>query len=210
MPSLRVDPASFDVAALRPAAAWLREGGVVGFPTDTFYGLAADPRSPAAIQDLFDLKGRSPDAAIPLIAGSRLQVEETCGSLGAAGTRLAARFWPGPLALLVDAPASIGAAVHAGTGAIAVRVPDHPIARALALVWGGLITATSANVSGEAPGTTAASLDGLAARGRVFVIDGGTTPGGAPSTIVDARLSPPRLVRAGAVAWERVLESLQA
>ena len=210
MPFLRIDPASFDVAALAPAVAWLREAGVVALPTDTFYGLAADPASGPAVRELFTLKQRREDQPLPLIAGSRAQVAEAFGPLSAPARALADRFWPGPLSLLLDAPTSIDAAVHAGTGAVAVRVPDHPIARALALAWGGLLTATSANLSGEPPPSRAAALAPLERRRALLVIDAGGTTGGDPSTIVDARQPRVRLVRAGAIAWERVLESLQA
>ncbi len=211
MPRLRVDPSSFDVAALRPAADWLRQGRVVAFPTDTWYGLAADPTSPAAIEEIFRLKRRPSSMPLPLVGGSRLQIEATCGPLGAAGERLATLFWPGPLSLLCDAPPGVVAVVHAGTGAVAVRVPDHPIARALALVFGGLLTATSANLSGQPPVATPDGLTPLdSGDDALLILDGGATPGGAASTIVDARRTPPHLVRAGAIAWDRVLESLQA
>jgi L-threonylcarbamoyladenylate synthase len=193
---------------LAPALAWLRQGGVVAFPTDTFYGLAVDPTSEAAVRQLFDLKGRSARTALPLMAASVRQVEAACGPLGDAAARLAARFWPGPLSILLDAPASIAVAVHAGSRAIAVRVPAHALARALAEQWGGLLTATSANRSGEPPVTTVEALGDLAADARVYVLDGGATTGGAPSTIVDVRGPEPVLVREGAIPWKRVLESL--
>lgn len=209
MPLVRIDPASFDVAALAPAVEWLRSGRVVAFPTDTFYGLAVDPASASAVRELFDLKGRAADMPVPLVAGSSAQVIEAFGSIGGAAGRLAARFWPGPLSLLLDAPASIDAHVHGGTGAVAVRVPDHPIARALALAFGRPVTATSANRTGAPPVRTADAL-ALGPRESLLVVDGGVTPGGGPSTIVDARAGPARLVRAGAIAWDRVLESLQA
>jgi L-threonylcarbamoyladenylate synthase len=99
--------------------------------------------------------------------------------------------------------------VHAGHGTIAVRVPAHPLARAIAAAWGGLITATSANRSGHPPARDVAGLDEIARDARVLVLDGGPAPGGAPSTIVDARTTDVTLVRAGAIAWNRVLESLE-
>ena len=210
MPFLRIDPRSFAIAALAPAIDWLKQGGVVAFPTDTFYGLAVDPGSAAAVRALFALKGRRNDQAIPLIAGSRAQVDDICGPLEPAAAALAARFWPGPLSILFDAPAAIDAAVHAGTRSVAIRVPEHPIARGLALAWGGMLTATSANLSGEPPVTSAAALAPIERRCALLIIDAGATPGGEASTIVDVRPSRARLVRAGAIAWERVLESLQA
>jgi L-threonylcarbamoyladenylate synthase len=194
---------------LTAAVAWLRTGGVVAFPTDTFYGLAVDPRSDRAVEALFDLKGRDSRMAVPLIGGSRAQIERWCGPLVGDTSRLAERFWPGRLSLIVTSPPMVSASVHAGTGTVAVRVAAHPLACALADTFGFLVTATSANPTGTAPATTARDLDAFGGDPRLFVLDGGRVPGGAPSTIVDARDTPARLVREGAIAWSRVLESLQ-
>jgi L-threonylcarbamoyladenylate synthase len=205
---LTVDPVSCRAEDLRDAVAWLRAGRIVAFPTDTFYGLAVDPTSPAAVRDLFRLKGRSADAAVPLIAASAAQVE-TFGPWTAAMSRLARTFWPGPVSLICEAPAGIAREVHGGSGTVAVRVPDHRVARLLAGAFGAPVTATSANRSGEPPVQSAGALTFLAADPALLVIDGGATRGGAPSTIVDARGEAPVLVRAGVVAWNRVLESIQ-
>lgn len=193
---------------LDAAADWLRAGGIVAFPTDTFYGLAVDPASASAVAALFALKGRDAQMAVPLVAGSREAVEQACGPLGGASRRLADRFWPGAISLVLDAPDAIVPAVHAGGGTIAVRVPGHDISRGLAEAFGGLITATSANRSGSPPARDVEGLGELAADARVFVLDGGATPGAAPSTIVDARSGSPVLVREGQIAWSRVLEFL--
>jgi len=156
---------------------------------------------------LFQLKGREASAALPLIAASRAQVEAWAG-LSASARRLADVFWPGPLSLICDAPRSIVPAVHAGRRTVAIRVPAHAIARALAGAWGGPITATSANRSGAPPAHDPLALDAIADE-RLLVIDGGPTAGGPPSTIVDAREAPAVLIREGAIAWNRVLHSLQ-
>jgi len=189
--------------------AWLQAGGVVALPTDTFYGLAVDPWQAAAVDALFDVKGREATAALPLVGSSLDQILTQCGPLNAASRQLADVFWPGPLALILAAPASIAAAVHAGTGTVAVRVPAHPLTRALAEASGRLLTATSANRSGQPPAADARALGAVGADPRVLIVDGGPTPGGAPSTIVDARGTRPVLVRAGLIAWERVLESVR-
>jgi L-threonylcarbamoyladenylate synthase len=204
---VKVDPTSFGTHDLQPVVAHLARGGIVAFPTDTFYGLAVDPTSADAVAALFALKGRHADAAIPHVAGSREQVADWCG-LSAASTRLANRFWPGPLSLVCDAPTGVVAAVHAGLGTVAIRIPDHPIARALALAWGRPMTATSANRSGEPPVRRATDLK-LPLSPALLILDGGDTVGGVPSTIVDARGASPILVREGAVAWDRVLHSLE-
>jgi L-threonylcarbamoyladenylate synthase len=155
---------------------------------------------------LFSLKGRAPAAAIPLIAASLAQVEAWC-ELGPASRALAAAFWPGPLSLICDAPPAVAVAVHGGRRTVAIRVPDHPVARALADAFGAPVTATSANRSGEPAASRAADVPWQ--DDAVLVVDAGATPGGVPSTIVDARHGAPVLVRDGAIAWIRVLHSLQ-
>ena len=205
----RVEAGRPDRHTLLRAAALLRGGGIVAYPTDTLYGLAANPASAAAMAQLYRIKGRPVDLAIPLIASGISQIEAAGGVLGPATRRLAAAFWPGPLTLVIPAWPGLDPSVHAGRGTVAVRVPDHPVASLLADACGWPITATSANKSGE-PATMdpeavrlalAVELDGL--------IDAGPSPGGPPSTIVDAASGAPRLLRAGAVPWDRVLECRQ-
>ena len=204
---LRVDAAGVTADDLAPAVAALRRGGIVAFPTDTFYGLAVDPCSESAVRALFALKGRAAAAAIPLIAGSIAQVETWC-DLSRSSRALASAFWPGPLSLICDAPPNVAVAVHGGRRTVAIRVPDHPVARLLAEAFGAPVTATSANRSGEPPASRASDVP-WTGDDLVLIVDGGATAGGAPSTIVDARGSAPVLVRDGAIAWNRVLHSLQ-
>jgi len=205
---IRVDPATCTVADLVEASAWIRAGGVVAYPTDTFYGLAVDPTSDTAVAALFDLKGRDPGVAMPLIAASLAQTMAITTSIDDASSRLARTFWPGALSLILDAGPAISPAVHAGRHTIAVRVPAHRVEQTLAAACGTAITSTSANRSGALPVSTADGLAELAADPRVRVVDGGATPGGLPSTIVDVRSGPPRLIREGAIAWNRVLDCL--
>ena len=193
---------------LERAVDWIRQGGIVAFPTDTFYGLAVDPTSSSAVEEVFDLKGRDARAALPLVAASTGQVEALCGPLDSRASRLARAFWPGPLSLVLNAPSSLAPAVHAGQSTAAIRVPAHDLARALCAAWGAPLTATSANRSGEPPARGAHDLRRLSDDARVLIVDGGDTPGGAASTIVDTRGEHVVLVRDGAIAWERVLESV--
>jgi L-threonylcarbamoyladenylate synthase len=208
MLEFRVEAGQPDRHALLRVAAILRDGGVVAYPTDTLYGLAANPASAAAMAQLYRIKGRPVDLAIPLIASGLGQIEAAGGVLDPSSRRLAAAFWPGPLTLVVPAWAQLDARVHAGRGTVAVRVPDHPVARLLAHACGWPITATSANRSGDPaakdPEGVRVALGGLIDG----LIDAGPSPGGTPSTIVDASGTVPVLIRAGAVAWDRVLECL--
>ena len=208
MQRLIVDPVARDLGALAPAVAWLRQGRAIVFPTDTFYGIGADATNPRAVQALFAIKGRKAASALPFIAASRAQVEAWCGALTGVSGRLA-DSWPGPITIVLDAPSTVDRAALGGADTIAIRVPDHPVARALALVWGAPLPATSANRSGAPPARTVDTLDAIADEPDVLVIDAGSTPGGAASTIIDARDGTPRLIRDGAIAWSRVLDWLE-
>ncbi len=193
---------------LAAAVAGIAGGGVVGFPTETFYGLAADPRSERAVARLFELKGRVASQSIGLVAADLAQVERIA-DLPANARRLARVFWPGPLTLVVPARVPLAGAVRSGRGLVGVRVSSHPVARGLAAAFGHPLTATSANRSGEPPAETAEVVARLFPALSVLV-DGGPAAGGAPSTVVEVTDGGIALLRAGAVAWERVLESLDA
>jgi len=189
--------------AIEEAATWIARGGVVAIPTDTLYGLAVDPFSADAVARLFVVKGRADDRPLPLVAADLAQVL-ALGPLTAVGRRLAERYWPGPLTLLVAAPRALARAVHAGTGKVGVRVPRDDVARAICAAARTPLTATSANVSGE-PATADPGEVERALGARIDVlIDTGEAPGGAPSTIVDATVDPPALVRAGAISWDEI------
>ena len=175
---------------VRRMAAELRSGGVVVFPTETFYALGADPRCAGAVSDVFRLKGRPEDRRLPWIAASRAQVEAVCLLSGPAAA-LADRCWPGPVTLVLPLRADAGEGV-------AVRVSSHPLARALAEALEHPVISTSANPSGAPPLTTAAAVrEALVGRGAesLRILDGGRTPGGEPSVIVDLTGPSPRVLR---------------
>jgi L-threonylcarbamoyladenylate synthase len=205
---LAVNPDDPATEVVRRAAALLRDGGLVAFPTDTFYGLAVDPTHPAAVARLFEAKGRPPQSALPLIAADIEQARRV-GRFTTLAERLAGCFWPGPLTLVVEARAGIVPAVLGGGRTIAVRVPAHLVARMLAREAGGAITATSANRSGERAPQSPDDVVRALGSWVDAVLDAGLTPGGMPSSIVDATGAAPALLREGAVPWGRVLESLE-
>jgi L-threonylcarbamoyladenylate synthase len=194
-----------DAGGIAAAAAAIGSGLVVAIPTDTLYGLAADPFREDAVARLFAAKGRPGDRAIPLIAADVEQVRIRLGELPPAGRRLADAFWPGPLTLLLDAPDSLAPEVTAGTGRIGVRVPAHATARALCRACGGPLTATSANITDRPPTNDPDEVERTLGSRIEMLLDGGRSAGGPPSTIVDATGDRPRLVRPGAVDWEEVL-----
>jgi L-threonylcarbamoyladenylate synthase len=205
---LTVDPVAPDPAAIAAAVDVLRRDGIVAYPTDTLYGLAVDPRRDAAVKRLFDVKARDRGSAVALIAGDVSQAQQA-GSFSGNELALARSFWPGPLTIVVPAAAALSSGVSGDLRTVGVRVPAHAVARALADVFGWCITATSANLSGRPAAMTAD--EAAAAFGDCIdaLVDAGPAPGGPPSTIVEFSEGRPVLRRSGAIAWDRVLESLQ-
>lgn len=202
---LSVSAAAPDPSAIGRAAALMQQGSIAAIPTDTLYGLAANPFDGAAVARLFTVKGRAKEKALPIVASSRAQVEATLGALSPLASRLADAFWPGPLTLIVPAPSTLAPEVTGGTGTVAVRVPDHAATRALCDACGWPLTATSANRSGEPPTGDPVVVEQTLGALVDLLVDAGLTPGGPPSTIVDVTESEPRLVRAGATPWDAVL-----
>jgi len=190
--------------AIDEAAKWIRLGYVVAMPTDTLYGLAADPFSASAVARVFDVKDRSADHALPLIAADVTQIASHLGRLSETAQRLASHFWPGPLTLLMPAARQLAREVSGGTGQVGVRVPADAIARAVCAACGHPVTATSANISGHPAPATADEVERALGHRLEFLLDAGPTPGGAPSTIVDASGGEARLIRAGAISWDEI------
>jgi L-threonylcarbamoyladenylate synthase len=208
LPRIVVSAVSPDTESIGRAAALLRRGGIVAIPTDTLYGLAADPFSLVAVQRIFTIKDRAAERALPLVASSLEQVESRIGTLTPLARRLAERHWPGPLTLVVGAPDAIVAEVTGGGPTVGVRVPAHEVTRALCEACGGPLTATSANLSGQPPTSDPDVVCQTLGERIDLLVDAGISPGGLPSTIVEATGSEPRLIRAGAISWDSVLASI--
>ncbi|MBK9712407.1 MAG: threonylcarbamoyl-AMP synthase [Kouleothrix sp.] len=199
---LTVDPASPDPAAIRRAAEVLRGGGLVAFPTETVYGLGASALDAAAVGKIFAAKGRpSSDPLIVHIAAIE-QLDDVADQVPALARELAAAFWPGPLTLVLRRRPAIPANVSAWRDTVAVRMPAHPVALALAAAAGVPIAAPSANLFTRPSPTLAADvLEDL--DGRIDVLlDGGATPIGLESTVLDLTQAPPALLRPGGVPAE--------
>jgi L-threonylcarbamoyladenylate synthase len=204
-----VDPDAPQRDAIEEAATWIRDAGVVAIPTDTLYGLAVDPFSRAAVARVFEVKGRPADRTLPLVAASLAQVEAHLGTLPPLAARLARRFWPGPLTLLVPAAPALAGGVVGPDGRVGVRVPAHAVARSVCAAAGQPVTATSANVSG-APATADPDVVERTLGSLVdFLLDTGPTPGGPPSTIVDVVEGAIRVIRPGAIGLDEIHACLQ-
>ena len=207
---LEINPLKPQDALIRRAVVVLRAGGVVAFPTETFYGLAVDAMNDGAIERIFAIKGRAFSNPIALIAGDKSGIGALVAEIPVAAQRLMQAFWPGPLTLLFSASPRISPRLTAGTGKIGIRISSHPIAAGLAMRLGGPITATSANLSGAPECSNAAEV--LANLGdRVdLVIDGGATPGGKGSTLLDITADPPVCLREGAITRLNIQETLKS
>lgn len=185
-----------DIAA---AAAAVRRGGVVGFPTETFYGLGADPRQDAALREVLRLKGRAATMPLLLLAASLDQVAPWVGAIPPGFDRLVAHFWPGALTLVLPAAPGVPEPLIGRGGGVAIRLTSQPLARRLILACGTAITGTSANPTGRPAAQSAAQVRAFFGPELAAVLDGGTTAGGEPSTLLQLDSDGARLLRAGVV-----------
>jgi L-threonylcarbamoyladenylate synthase len=181
------------------AAALIRAGGLIILPTDTVYGVGADPWQPEAVAALYAAKGRPPDKAIPLLLADPADMDQVTAHIPEAARQLAAAFWPGPLTIAVpkrpDLPEIVSALPTVG-----LRIPDHAGARAVIRACGGVLAATSANRSGEPSPVTAQEAAHALGEAVALVLDGGPCPGGMSSTVVTWEGDRLRVVRAGPVS----------
>ncbi len=204
-----VSAQAVEIAGLHDAIVALRAGELVVYPTETFYGIAADPFSPTALDKLFAIKGRDPQKPVALIAADSQMAFAIANEVPAVARRLANAFWPGPLTIVVPARDGFPAQLIGPDGGVGVRVSPHPIARALSENLGHPITATSANRSGEEPATTLQrARESLGDKVKVF-LEGGTLHASAPSTVVACDSRGYRIIRAGAIS-ERELAAVLA
>ena len=186
-------------ARIARGALVLREGGLVVYPTETFYALGALARLEGALARLFAAKRRPEGKSLPLVAADLAQVEAVAPLRGPLARRLAARFWPGPLTLVLEAAPGLPGGLVAVDGTVAVRIPASETARALALAAGGALVSTSANLAGEPPPSRPEEISPSLLGAVDFVLEAGATPGGRPSTLLAVRGETLRLVREGAV-----------
>ncbi len=193
-------------AEFQSAARVLRSGGVVAFPTETYYGLAVDPFHQRAVSRLYQIKQRPGHLPILLLVKDTDQLPMVARSIPPLYRVLIRRFWPGSLSLVFPAQSSCSSLLTGGTGTIAVRQSPHPVAQRLLTTFSGPITATSANISGQPAATTALEVHQTFGTLVDLIIDGGTTPGGLGSTLVEIREGNLCCLRQGKVDFSLVLE----
>jgi len=181
------------------AAELIKSGGVIAFRTDTFYGLGVDPFNGTAVERIKQLKGREDNKPILLLISDRSQLGRVIESRSEAFDLLAREFWPGPLTIIGRAVDSLTPAITSGSGTVGVRLPGEESVGRLVEICGGLLTATSANPSGQAPAENAKQVDEYFAEGIELIIDGGAVQATQASTVVEAT-DGVRIVREGAVS----------
>jgi L-threonylcarbamoyladenylate synthase len=195
-------PESPTVEALQRAVAVLRQGGLLGLPTETVYGLAADAENELAVRRIFAVKGRPSTHPLIVHLGASEAVRDWVSSVPPEAEALAAAFWPGPLTLVLPRSTRASDAVTGGQGTVAVRVPAHPVALAVLHAFGGGLAAPSANHFGRVSPTDAAHVVADLGADVDLVLDGGPSSVGVESTIVDLSGQTPALLRPGGVARE--------
>ena len=195
-----------EVSLIRYAADQIRAGEVLGMPTDTFYGLAADPFNLRAVERVYEIKSRSRHKPLSLLIESVDQAEELAQPLPEEFYELARRFWPGPLTIIVRASSRLPLKVTANTGNVALRVPSSKIPLAVVQAAQIPITATSANLSGALECTTAEAVRDQLQNRIAIIVDGGTSPREVASTIVDLTDEEARwrILREGAIAAQEI------
>ncbi len=188
-----------DSLGIEKSARIILQGGVVSFPTETFYGLAADPLNERALQKIFLIKGREENKPLLLLIGDRTWVPGITRRTSPLAEGLMERFWPGPLTLVLEALPHLPVLITANTGKVGLRVSGHPTALALVLAAGRAITGTSANLSGQPDISTAQGVFRALGGKLDAILDGGRTAGGLGSTVLDVSGVSPRVIREGVI-----------
>lgn len=186
----------------------LDSGGVIGFPTDTYYGLGANPFDSAAIDKIFEIKSREKNKPILLLIGDIEQLSQVVKKVSKEAQILMKSFWPGPLTLLFEAKKDLPKNLLGNGHTIGVRFPDNLVVAQLLRKTGKPITATSANTSGEASCESGEGLISALGNKLDLILDGGRSPGGKASTIVDTSCYPPRLIRDGVLERKEIEAAL--
>ena len=193
--------------AIKAAAHLMVQGGVVVYPTETVYGIGCVPSDPDAAQRICEIKGRA-DKPLPLICAD-IEAARKVVEMSPEAEKLASKFWPGPLTLVLPSKVKYSMWVQRGAKTLGVRVSPYPVAQRLAKAAGGVIVSTSANVSGEEPARSAEEAKKIFGNRVDIILDGGPSPGGESSTVVDLSGEEIWLLRKGPVSGEEIMAALR-
>ena len=206
---LKISPEKPDPAAMRYAAEFIRRGELVAVPTDTFYGIAADPFNLAAVDQIYRVKGRPETRALPILVNTTTRALALSRDVPYTFHKLAAKFWPGPLTMLVEASSGVPLKVTAHTGNVALRWPKCSIVNSLIDLIQGPITGTSGNISGQPACATAVELLEQLGDRLPLIIDAGETPGNLASTIVKLEGDDWAIMREGVITEQEIRTALE-
>lgn len=195
---------AYSAVALDHAADVLRAGQLVVLPTDTVYGLAAALSQPEAIARIYEVKRRPPERPIALLVDRISEVEQVAASIPEEARLLMEKFWPGGLTILLPKKADLPDVITAGGPTVAVRMPDHPVARALIRRLGAPLPTTSANRHAQPSPRTAEEARSQIGEDVAIILDAGPAPGGIDSTVLDVLSTPARVLRAGAIPSQAI------
>lgn len=190
------------------AAQIIMAGGVVAYPTETFYGLGVDAFNVHAIERIYHIKKRDPSKPILVIIENQRHLKELVSDIPPVAKELIKRFWPGPLTIIFRASLKVPAILTGNTGTIGIRISSHPVASDLLRAVGRPITATSANISGQLGLVSALDVLKTFKNGLDLILDGGITQGKEGTTIVNIALDPPRIVREGVIPSKKIKRHL--
>jgi L-threonylcarbamoyladenylate synthase len=198
-PILKANP-----QGIQKAARIILQGGVIAFPTETFYGLAADARNEAAVKKIFQVKDRGEGKPILLLVAARSWLTGLAQEVNAQAERLMEEFWPGPLTLVFRASPYVSPLLTANTGKIGIRHSPHPVTQALVQAVGRPVTGTSANLSRRPSASTAQEVLHSIGEGLDAILDGGKTSGGPGSTVLDVSGPSPQMIREGMLSLDEL------
>jgi L-threonylcarbamoyladenylate synthase len=204
---VKVDEGKPPLKGLKGAVSILEQGGIVAFPTESFYGLGVDATNSSAIERLFLVKKRNPALPLLILISSIDELSKYAASIPAEAEELARRFWPGGLTMVLQCSQALPPLLTAGTGKIGIRISSHPVAHALTLALKLPVTGTSANISGRPPCTRADQVVECLGEQVDLILDGGITEGARPSTLLDVTRNPPLLIRKGIIKAEEIIAS---
>lgn len=195
---------------LYQAAQILREGGLIAFPTETYYGLAVDPFQEAALQRLFAIKKRPSVKPVLVLVPSREHIEKLVENIPPTANQLMDKYWPGPLTLVLPAHQDLSSMLTGGTDTIGVRVSPHPVAAALLDIYNGPLTATSANRSGAKAAVSEEEVRDIFGSDIDMILPGGKTPGSKPSTLVRVTAQGIDCLREGQIPCDEIMTYLES
>ncbi|MFO7839811.1 MAG: L-threonylcarbamoyladenylate synthase [Desulfosalsimonadaceae bacterium] len=206
----QIDPLGPEQEIIRRAADIIAAGGLVIYPTRSLYGLGVDAQNPGAVKRVFEVKKRAPANPVSILISDRQVLDGFVEDISDTAERIMDRFWPGGITLVLRAKTGVPGILTAGTGTVAIRLPAHPAAAALAEATGSAITATSANLSGDPGGRRIRDITRAVKEAVDLVLDAGTLEPGTGSTILDVTCEPPKILRHGPVTEEDLRPLLQA